>query len=315
MSRRRQAFTLVELLVVIAIIGILIALLLPAVQAARESARRRQCSNHLKQIGLGMHNFHESYKSLPPSSLGNPYATWAVLVLPYIEYDNVYIQWDVRTDYYTQPATARQALIPIYFCPTRRQPMLTQDAIGIGDAPTRTAPPSPGSCGDYASVTAADNVENYGPNASCAIIGAETVPPNPALGGTITSWRGKTNFAKILDGTSNTVMAGEKHVRINFFGHAHQAASSSTLIGDGSVFNGQIASAYRQLGITREIALNVAVGSGAGANIFGSYHPGICQFVLCDGSVRPLSVALSGQVLSLLARRADGQPVPNYSNF
>ncbi|MDR1959548.1 MAG: DUF1559 domain-containing protein, partial [Planctomycetaceae bacterium] len=85
-----RAFTLVELLVVIAIIGILIALLLPAVQAAREAARRMQCSNHLKQIGLAVHNFHDSYNKLPPSSIFNQRPSFWALIYPYIEQQALY---------------------------------------------------------------------------------------------------------------------------------------------------------------------------------------------------------------------------------
>ena len=84
-------FTLVELLVVIAIIGILIALLLPAVQAAREAARRTQCTNNLKQIGLAMHNFHDSRQGIPPSYLnGVGFTTWLVLIMPCLEQTALY---------------------------------------------------------------------------------------------------------------------------------------------------------------------------------------------------------------------------------
>src|SRR5438874_13235570 len=98
----RSAFTLVELLVVIAIIGVLVALLLPAVQMARESARRSQCSNHLKQLGLAAHNFADTRGWLPPNRVSNDstdanqnFLTWAVLLLPYVEQQSVYNQWDI----------------------------------------------------------------------------------------------------------------------------------------------------------------------------------------------------------------------------
>jgi prepilin-type N-terminal cleavage/methylation domain-containing protein len=84
-GRQRSAFTLVELLVVIAIIGILIALLLPAIQAAREAARRSQCSNNMKQMGLAALNFESSRKGLPPFRIGDHEQTWMVLILPYME--------------------------------------------------------------------------------------------------------------------------------------------------------------------------------------------------------------------------------------
>src|SRR5262245_49295913 len=115
----RLAFTLVELLVVIAIIGVLVALLLPAVQAAREAARRSQCQNHLKQLGLGIHNFEDINKSLPHTRYDNRY-TWAVEIMPFIEQQNLYGSWDLTKSYYAQTNAARLTAVPIYFCPSRR---------------------------------------------------------------------------------------------------------------------------------------------------------------------------------------------------
>src|SRR5213595_3323169 len=94
MRRPKQAFTLVELLVVIAIIGVLVALLLPAVQAARESARRSQCNNHLKQVTLAMHNYADTYKAaFPVGEYSCCWGTWLVALLPYIEQQNLYDQY------------------------------------------------------------------------------------------------------------------------------------------------------------------------------------------------------------------------------
>src|SRR5213595_1025276 len=103
--RPRYGFTLVELLVVIAIIGVLVSLLLPAVQAAREAARRSQCQNHLKQVGLGVHGFEDIYKSLPHSRYDDRY-TWAVEILPFLEQKALFEQWDLTKRYYLQTATA-----------------------------------------------------------------------------------------------------------------------------------------------------------------------------------------------------------------
>src|SRR6476646_1777033 len=116
--QRRPAFTLIELLVVIAIIAVLIGLLLPAIQKVREAANRTRCANNLKQIGLAMHSFHDANGFLPPYRIKKYFATWAVVIMPYIEQENVYKRWDILDEYYNQPASVVQALVPIYFCPS-----------------------------------------------------------------------------------------------------------------------------------------------------------------------------------------------------
>jgi prepilin-type N-terminal cleavage/methylation domain-containing protein len=332
MGRRRRGFTLIELLVVIAIIAVLIALLLPAVQKVREAASRTRCANNLKQIGLACHTFHDSKGFLPPLLLGRPFATWAVLILPYIGQGNLYSQWNIQTDYYAQTNAARQGLVAIYFCPARRGPMLSQDAINHGDVPDIPTPPNsfvrsttdpayPGACGDYAATVDAHNVFGYTKQAPGALLPAQTVPPNDVSlsagglkkGDTITSWTGRTNLLSITDGTSNTFLIGEKHVRNGFFGLVLQSNGSSTQIGDGSIYNGERASTVgRQCGNTRQLVIDINLGSGTGVNSLGSYHTGICQFVFCDGSVKAVSVGLSGDVLGLLTARDDGTPIPNY---
>src|SRR5687767_10082548 len=105
-KKLRAAFTLVELLVVIAIIGVLVALLLPAVQAAREASRRTQCASHLKQVGLGCSNFEDTYKYVPYSRIDTR-ETWAVILLPYLEQPGQFALWDMTKNYYTQVDGAR----------------------------------------------------------------------------------------------------------------------------------------------------------------------------------------------------------------
>ena len=119
--RRRSGFTLIELLVVIAIIGVLVGLLLPAVQKAREAANRTQCQNNLKQMGLALHMYHDQYKSLPPSRLpGVELPSWAWLILPGLEQDNLYRLWVDKASFFDMPPEAITANVPIYFCPSRR---------------------------------------------------------------------------------------------------------------------------------------------------------------------------------------------------
>ena len=119
----RTGFTLVELLVVIAIIGILIAMLLPAVQAAREAARRADCQNNLKQIILATHNFEFVHEGVPPAYLGGGgHATWLVMVMPFLEKASLYEQANITWQYYRLPQNIIEQQVGFYYCPSRRSP-------------------------------------------------------------------------------------------------------------------------------------------------------------------------------------------------
>lgn len=151
-ARRRAGFTLIEMLVVIAIISMMMGLLLPAVQKAREAANRMSCSNNLKQLTLALHHYHVTFEQLPPFAVTEAGATWAVLLLPYIEQDNLYRQWDLSRRYYDQNDTARLGTSKIFFCPTRRTPLTAPQSVS-GDQPnlgTTYGPNVPGALGDYA---------------------------------------------------------------------------------------------------------------------------------------------------------------------
>jgi prepilin-type N-terminal cleavage/methylation domain-containing protein len=307
-SRRQDgAFTLIELLVVIAIIGILIGLLLPAVQKVREAAARMQCANNLKQLGLAIHNYHGDYQSFPPAALGGDgEVSWAVLILPYIEQDPLYHQWNLnlRYTYYRHPASVVGAQVKIFYCPSRRSP----PQLSVSGDTLAPWGGSPGASGDYAANGGNTTAVWEDPrNGNGVLLYADTTfGPN----NTVASWRSLTAFRDVTDGLSNTLLIGEKHVQNTMFGQ--QAA------GDNSIYNGDdIHTIVRVAGrqtpgpIDRPFAAS-PTDSYRPDERFGSYHVGGCQFVLCDGSVRMISTTVDIETLTRLAVRNDGLPVGDY---
>jgi prepilin-type N-terminal cleavage/methylation domain-containing protein len=281
-----RAFTLVELLVVIAIIGILIALLLPAVQAARESARRSQCQNNLKQMALAVHNHHDTTKSLPYTRQDTR-ETWALTILPFMEQGNIYELWDFTKKYYDQVPEARTTAVDAFLCPTRRRsPQLSLDPTDVPDGGSGVH--VEGVCSDYAACAGDPSGTNdYYP-------GQSSTMGEPANGAFRHKSKELLNFSAILDGLSNTIFLGEKHIPMERYG----------LGIDGAVYNGDKGSAFRKAGVGAPIAKGPA-GSGQ----FGSYHPGICQFAFGDGSVRALQASIELTNLGYMANRKDGQVI------
>jgi prepilin-type N-terminal cleavage/methylation domain-containing protein len=286
---RRRGFTLIELLVVIAIIAILIGLLLPAVQKVREAAARMKCSNNLKQIGLAVHNHHDQQGFIPYSRLDTR-ETWAVLVMPYLEQGNLYAQWNLSQEYYQQTAAVRTQVVATYLCPTRRSPGsgVTVSTAGDVHQSNPSGPHVPGACGDYAA-NAGDpngNTDYYtGMNGT-----DETTSANGPFW-----YKGMPlRFSHVSDGLSQTLFVGEKHIPNSQFG-----------VGvDSSIYNGDHGSSFKKAGVGASLARG-PTGSGQ----FGSYHPGVCMFVLGDGSVRSLQVSIDATNLGRLANRKDGQVI------
>jgi prepilin-type N-terminal cleavage/methylation domain-containing protein len=334
----QRGFTLVELLVVIAIIGVLVALLLPAVQAAREAARRSQCSNNLRQIGIAFHNFHDVRNAFPPLRIAGAegWASCWVLIMPYMEQQPLYDQWDLTLKYSVQKQVAQQTQIKSYYCPSRRPPtslsrseqLYVTDATPppeltpIGNAEVRFGPANnvPGACGDYAACVGDMRGIANNPNAqawfnvssSGAIIIATPLPApaNPTAATTqVTTWTSNTRFSLIEDGTSNTFLAGEKHVPPKMFGRLK--------VGDGPIYSGSwSAIPGRIAGIEdplargpNDITPSGGVVDGIWARKFGSWHPGACQFVFCDASTRMVRVNIDSESLRRLAVRNDGETV------
>ena len=310
---RRTGFTLIELLVVIAIIAILIALLLPAVQKVREAASRTTCENNLKQIGLAMHNYHDTYSKLPPSRLGlNGYASWMVLILPFVEQNALYNMWDLNKTYYMQTAAAQQTAVSIFFCPSRRSPPMLSTQY---DVPSNGVPDSnnhPGVLGDYGCNggqffnAIVDNPACNG--AMCYANGA------PNGNGQLVNTQSQTSLGSIIDGTSQTLLVGEKHVPQIYFGMGG-TGTGGTPNGDGAIFNGDYPRSFSRIG-GGTASFNLGQGptdvSGPYHCKFGSWHPGICQFVFADGHVASLNNSIDYTTLGLLCVRNDGQVIPNY---
>jgi len=298
-DRPKRAMTLIELLVVIGIIGILIALLLPAVQAAREVARRAQCANHLKQIGLGLQMHHDTHRLLPsnggwdgkqtiadvsgtpftpytwPTEAPEPFywgvgdpmrkptkqtGSWLYAILPYVEQEALYQQ--------------RNWQVPVstYFCPSRRSPV-AQEVVDQDE------------WGEYRGGGWRWAKSDFAANAD-------------VISGLIEQGAAKCmTFAEITDGLSNTILAGEKA----FDPSVH---TTNTWFWDEPFFlGGSGGTARRGFGLVPD-----AIGNDFRTN-WGSAHPGGVQFVMADGSVRLVPFTMSWmEFITLLTPNAGDTP-------
>jgi hypothetical protein len=336
---------------VIAIIGMLIALLLPAVQAAREAARRMTCSNNLKQVGLAVHNFHDTQKGITPACVYDDRVSFWVLLFPYIEQPALYDSlssagggnigglainktwWDGLTT--SNPEFQKQlGSVSTYRCPTRR---------GGGSQLTTAIEPTTGNnamsgpVADYAipvllagysqwwtyctGVSSAGTYENpvnyFGP---IRVVNFMSTNANgqPLNDDAKKTWIPRDDIAWWVDGTSNQIIAGEKHLPRNRVGKCGASAASADCpyIAPWGRAKDSPARGW-QYGSPRLIARGSdqytgdlsAENSAAHSYAFGSWHTSICHFLMGDGSVQSLSVTTPASTLESLIHVSDGKVV------
>jgi prepilin-type N-terminal cleavage/methylation domain-containing protein len=277
----RGGFTLIELLVVIAIIGLLVALLLPAIQQAREAARMTECRNHLKQIAVAFHNHHDNLLIFPSGgwnwwtppnyvsgSSGSPemgdkqHAGWPFQILPYIEADAVWKSGTV-----TAIATPNQ----LFFCPSRRGPQTLTYPDGY-------IPPVTG--GDLK-------------HALCDYAGSN-------LDGTgVIRQFTATRISEVTDGTSNTLLVAEKRMNQSDLGQNQPDDNEGYTAGFDE----------DNMRLTSEPPAHDYHNTSPGPLIFGAAHAGAFNAALADGAVRSLSYSIDRTVFDRLGNKSDGQPV------
>ena len=306
-NRQRRAFTLVELLVVIAIIGILVGLLLPAVQAAREAARRMQCTNNLKQIGLSLHNYHDSYRKFPPgrtSMFSQIYLghTTSTMLLPYIEQAPLYQQMNLTLTFNVRPNydCASITKIPAFLCPSNPE----TDGVDWTGATNPCAGANPREDSARSHYEGVADSLSHGRRLSTLPGGnLSLVMPD---GDGMFFHNSAIRFSDVTDGTSNTLAFCEIIGRGP--GTNHCCAWHAYSDGIGTI-NG-INAPFRSTPNGRPPFTHDHWGGNAFAGP-ASYHTGGANFVRVDGSVVFLSRSISQITLAAMSSRAKGEVFEN----
>lgn len=339
---RRHGFTLIELLVVIAIIAVLIALLLPAVQQAREAARRTQCKNNLKQLGLAMHNYHDTYSLFPPGHIdlrSDPgvFATlqdnqghwvWSASILPYLELGTLYETLNMSQLTATQSISVNlnvmQQRYSVFRCPSDTGPDTHDPAYGQAEGYAIT---------DSGNVNRGLSVTNYIASNNTKYIRSyrATNPADGTTGSTGIFYRdSRVGIAQISDGTSNTILLGERAYTLGgismwagaLFATRDRNRGGPPSQDEANVYYNQGVMTYAgsvHMGINPVLPATSGIGQCLPCMYFSSPHTGGAQFVLADGSVRFISENMSNNIsnatdspLEALVGIADGFPVSNF---
>jgi prepilin-type N-terminal cleavage/methylation domain-containing protein/prepilin-type processing-associated H-X9-DG protein len=276
--QRHSGFTLIELLVVIAIIGILIGLLVPAVQRVRAAAALVQCANNLKQIGLACHGYHDANKSFPPGYLAmascpdtTPGWGWAAFILPHLEQDSVYRQIDFSRPVETQPVI--QTMLPVFICPSDSPPFSPFPVTDATQTTVCQAAPS-----SYAATVGDDPCEVGGPS-----------------GNGIFYRNSRVRLVDITDGTSQTTMVGDRAWNQAMGIWAGAPNGAVTRPGPQNVWPTAIGAAQALI-LVHNNWINITTDADGGLDDFSSNHTDGINLLFADGSVHFLhSITTDGQ--------------------
>lgn len=309
----RRAFTLIELLVVIAIIAILIALLLPAVQQAREAARRTQCRNNLKQMGIGLHNYHELYEMFPKAGFAAGFSaavqvtnatllktrtlSWGVAILPGLDQGNIYNQWNMNK-FYLQPEnyTVAQTILPVYLCPSSR----VQDTMKFqGDS--TVFPGVKFARSDYGANWGERAVRCYGEPTGCQAqnsYGSNASDTRGPFTVVSTTYQNNVSIVHVVDGLTQTIFVGESPEALHglWAGHKNFFDQSAPLNAKYALSS---QTPWASCVTTASSSTLGRIGCDYGQE-FHSYHPGGSHFLLGDGSARFINEKIDLKLFSAL---------------